>query len=69
MKKIFFGSEVKIGDDGNIYILNLFRDKKLRIHKLLDNGNYELYWEGELPNIPKNTFLNSFEIINYNNKL
>ncbi len=40
----FFGSEVKIGDDGNIYILNLFRDKKLRIHKLLDNGNYELYW-------------------------
>lgn len=38
----FTGSEVKVGDDGEIYILNLYRDKKLRIHRLKKEGEYEL---------------------------
>lgn len=63
----FWGSAVKVGDDGNIYILNLFPEGKLTIHKLLEDSTYELLWEGQMPkDVSKKTYLNTFEILNYN---
>lgn len=65
-KKNFFGSEIKVGDDGSIYILNLFPKDKLTIHKLLEDSTYQLIWEGRLPdNIRSDTFLNTYEIIHF----
>lgn len=65
-KENFFGSEIKIGDDGNIYILNIFPNKVLKIHKLLEDSTYELFWQGNLPDIKrKDMFINTFKILNY----
>lgn len=62
-KENFFGSEIKI-HNGQIYILNLFPNKTLKIHKLLDNATYELIWEGRLPTIKRHDlFINTFEIL------
>ena len=64
--KDFTDSIVSVEDDGQIYILSLFQDKYLRIHKLLNNGTYELVWEGKLMDDLENDMLiNSFEIISY----
>lgn len=47
-----------------IYILNLYSDKIFRIHRLCDEGTYELVWEGSFPeNVPKNMSVNDFELI------
>lgn len=60
----FTGSQVHVEDDGQIYILSLFRDKHLRIHKLLHNATYELVWDGVLPeNLAEDMVINDFEII------
>ena len=60
----FFSSEIKVDKEGEIYILNLYSDKIFRIHRLCNEGTYELVWEGSFPeNIPKNMFVNDFELI------
>lgn len=60
----FFSSEIKVNKDGDIYILNLYSDKIFRIHRLCDEGTYELVWEGSFPeNVPKNMSVNDFELI------
>lgn len=57
-------------DDGQIYILSLFKDKYFRIHKLLNDGTYELFWEGKLmEDLRKDMLINSFEIISYKDDL
>lgn len=62
--KDFTGSQVHVEDDGQIYILSLFRDKHLRIHRLLRNATYELVWDGVLPeNLAEDMVINDFEII------
>lgn len=62
-----FGSIYKVEEDGNIYIGNAYTDGKLRIHKLNDDGIFELYWESKetLPDMQKRDMgINTFEIIN-----
>ncbi len=63
----FFDSVVKIEDDGKVYIANLHKDGKLRIHVLNNNGMFEIFWESK-EKIPKlkrgNMQINDFEIIN-----
>ena len=62
----FTDSIVCVEDDGQIYILSLFKDKYFRIHKLLNDGTYELFWEGKLmENLDTKLLINSFEIISY----
>lgn len=66
-KENFFGSEVKIGDNGEIYVLNLYKDDMFKIFQLKNNGNYQMIWQGEFPqDISTNLFVNSFEILNRN---
>lgn len=66
----FTDSIVCVEDDGQIYILSLFKDKYFRIHKLLNDGTYELFWEGKLmEDLRKDMLINSFEIISYKDDL
>lgn len=62
--KDFFGSEIKVSADGEILVLNLYRDGMFRIHRLCGDGAYELVWEGALPEgIPQNMVVNDFELL------
>lgn len=66
----FADSIVCVEDDGQIYILSLFKDKYFRIHKLLNDGTYELVWEGKLmENLDTDLLINSFEIISYKDNI
>lgn len=61
----FFGSEVVIGDDGEIYVLNLYPNEVLRIHQLMPDSTYKQIWQGKLPNdFNKKSYVNTFEILN-----
>ena len=62
----FTDSIVHVEDDGEIYIMSLFKDNYLRIHRLLDSGNYELVWEGAfISDLPEDMIINDFEILSY----
>ncbi len=59
--KDFFASVVKVGEDGEIYILNIFPDNIVKIHKLLEDGKYEELWQGKLPSdLDSDLTLNTF---------
>ena len=45
----FFDTLVRVGNDGEIYVLVLFADKGLKIFRLEDGGEYSVFWEGSLP--------------------
>ncbi|ONI46099.1 hypothetical protein AN642_00885 [Epulopiscium sp. SCG-B10WGA-EpuloA2] len=67
-RKNFKNSNISVEDDGNIYIMNVYPNEVFRIHKLLENSEYELFLEGEMPDLNKDaSMLGSFEIINYSN--
>ncbi len=60
----FQESNICVGEDGEIYILSLFKDGYLRINHLLAEGRYELYWEGKMPaQWDQELIINSFEIL------
>lgn len=60
----FFASEIQVDEAGNINILNLYRDKMFRIHRLCSDGTYELLWQGALPkDAPENMLVNDFRLI------
>ncbi len=53
-----------MGEDGEIYILSLFKDDYLKIHKLLNTGQYEVVWKGKImPDLDKDMSINSFELL------
>ena len=61
----FFGSSVTIGNDGQIYVLNMYSNNRIKIHMLNKNGTFELIWQGQRPSsIPQGATISSFEIIN-----
>lgn len=62
--KNFTESLVCVGEDGEIYILSLFKDDYLKIHKLLNTGQYEVVWKGKImPDLDKDMSINSFELL------
>lgn len=62
----FTGVEVKVSDEGEIYVLSLHRDCTLKVHQLID-GAFKKIWEATLPdNLGEDLGINSFEIINQN---
>ena len=60
----FLGAEIQVADDGEIYLLNAYRDGYLRIHQLQMDSTYKLFWEASLPeNWSKDMRINTFEIV------
>lgn len=66
--KEFINANISIENDGKIYIANIYRDRKLRIHVFNEEKEeFELFFEskGEAPKMGReNMGIQSFEIIN-----
>lgn len=45
----FYDTVVRVGNEGEIYVLVLFADKGLKIFRLEDGGEYSVFWAGSLP--------------------
>lgn len=66
LRDSFWGSKISVDEEGTIYILNVFEDRKVQIHRL-ENEVYELVYEIEIPeNIPDSLIISSFLFVGQN---
>lgn len=62
----FSDAIVQVGNDGEIYILIVFGNRKVRIFRLEDEGECSVFWEGTLPpGLMPDLDINDFEIVTY----
>ena len=59
----YLAVNLKIMEDGNLYVLALSEEKKLQIFRLTNDSTYEHFWEGDLPgNFGKDLAVGDYEI-------